>query len=238
VAAISQNRRCRFARDKANHAIKNYSRSKASTGSKGAPLVGASALDVAGLLAAVANTLSGCLLGAVPGKMADLATCILVSLLTAWLHHGPLTVVALLALGAVTAHVTKASAGVACGLASSTISTLAFTSTATTAEASTATAVASSAVGAASALRAVAGNVTPLATLVALLATAWGATHAGTALLGALAADVAGTTATVAGLLSLGVLALAAHVALLAAVVASWGSLGGTLGSAVRRIST
>jgi hypothetical protein len=69
------------------------------------------------------------------------------------------------------------------------------------------------------------------------LATTWGATHASAALLSALAADVAGTTAAVAGLLSLRVLAFAAHVALLAAVVASWGSLGWALGGAVRRVS-
>jgi hypothetical protein len=40
---------------------------------QGAILVGASALDVAGLLAAVAHALSGGLLGAVSGKMTDLA---------------------------------------------------------------------------------------------------------------------------------------------------------------------
>ncbi|KAH6868815.1 hypothetical protein BKA58DRAFT_201328 [Alternaria rosae] len=91
--------------------------------------------------------------------------------------------------------------------------------------------------GAATALGAVAGNVTDLAALVALLAGGATATHLGTAVLGALARDVAGTTAAVAGLLSLGRGALAANVALLAAVVAGWGTLGGALGSAVRGVS-
>ena len=50
-------------------------------------------------------------------------------------------------------------------------------------------------------------------------------------------ADVAGTTAAVAGLLSLGRSAFTADVTLLAAVVAGWGTLGGALGSAVRGIS-
>jgi hypothetical protein len=59
------------ARDKANRGIKNYSRSKTST-IRGATLVGAGALDVAGLLAAVADTLSGSLLGAVAGQVTDL----------------------------------------------------------------------------------------------------------------------------------------------------------------------
>lgn len=140
----------------------------------------------------------------------------------------PLTVVALLALGAVTAHVTETTARVASGLTGSTVTAAA------TAVSTTATAIAATAV--ATALGAVAGNVTPLATLVALLATT-SASHAGSTLLGALTADVASTAAAVAGLLSLGVLTLAAHVALLAAVVASWGSLGRAVSSAVRRVS-
>jgi hypothetical protein len=40
---------------------------------------------VAGLLAAVAHTLSGRLLRTVSGKMADLTTCHLVNLLSTWL---------------------------------------------------------------------------------------------------------------------------------------------------------
>jgi hypothetical protein len=43
-------------------------------GIQGVTLVGAGALNVAGLLAAVAHTLSGGLLGTVAGKMANLAT--------------------------------------------------------------------------------------------------------------------------------------------------------------------
>jgi hypothetical protein len=43
-------------------------------GIQGGTLVGASALDVAGLLAAVANTLGGSLLGAVARQMTDLTT--------------------------------------------------------------------------------------------------------------------------------------------------------------------
>lgn len=59
---------------KANRSIENYSRSRTSTGSRNA-LVGAGALNVAGLLAAVADTLSGGLLGAVTGQVTDLAAC-------------------------------------------------------------------------------------------------------------------------------------------------------------------
>jgi hypothetical protein len=136
---------------------------------------------------------------------------------------GSLTVVALLALGAVTAHVTEATAGVASGLAGTTVSALTTTVTATATEAAT--------VGATT-LRAVAGNVTLLAALVALL-TAGATTTGSTTSLGALTADVAGTTAAVAGLLSLGRGALAANVALLAAVVAGRGTLGRALSSAV-----
>jgi len=134
-------------------------------------------------------------------------------------------VIALLALGAVPAHVAETTARVASGLASSSITT---TTVATTASAIAATTVST-------ALRAVAGNVTPLATLVALLTSC--TSHAGATLLGALTADVAGTTAAVAGLLSLRVLALAAHVSLFATVVAGWGALSGAVGSAVRRVS-
>jgi len=140
-------------------------------------------------------------------------------------------VVALLALGAVTAHVTETTARVAGGLASASVAT----GTATVA--STAAAVSTSSTAVAATLGAVAGNVTDLTTLVALLAAAATATHLGTAVLGALARDVAGATAAVARLLSLGRSAFTANVALLTTVVASWGTLGGALGSAVRRVS-
>jgi hypothetical protein len=179
---------------------------------------------VAGLLAAVADTLRGGLLGAVAGQVTDL---------TAWhvlewfvcVSRRALTVVALLALGAVTAHVAEATARVAGGLAgTAAVSALAL------AVAATGTAEATSSVAAT--LGAVAGNVTLLAALVALLAA--GATaHSGATVLGALTADVAGATAAVAGLLSLGRSALTADVTLLAAVVAGRGTLGGALSSAV-----
>jgi hypothetical protein len=180
---------------------------------------------VAGLLAAVADTLRGGLLGAVAGQVTDL---------TAWhvlewfvcVLRGALTVVALLALGAVTAHVAEATARVAGGLAgTAAVSALALAVAATgTAEATTGSVAAT--------LGAVAGNVTLLAALVALLAA--GATaHSGATILGALTADVAGATAAVAGLLSLGRSALTADVTLLAAVVAGGGTLGGALSSAV-----
>lgn len=146
-------------------------------------------------------------------------------------HRCVLTVVALLSLGAVTAHVTETTARITRGLASTSVAT------GTTAVASTTAAVAASSTAVATALGAVAGNVTDLAALVALLARGATATHLGTAVLGALARDVAGATAAVARLLSLGRSAFTANVALLAAVVAGWGTLGGALGSAVRGVS-
>jgi hypothetical protein len=131
--------------------------------------------------------------------------------------------------------VAEATAGVASGLAGTAVST---STTGSAAVASTATAEATaSAISVTTTLGAVTGNVTPLAALVALLAATGGASHTGTSLLGALTADVAGTTAAVACLLGLRVLALAAHVALLSAVVAGRGSLGGALGGAVGRVS-
>lgn len=75
----------------------------------------------------------------------------------------------------------------------------------------------------------------PLSALVALLA-ASSTAHTGATLLGALTADVASGTATVAGLLGLGSGALPAQVALLAAVVAGGVALGGAVGSTVRLI--
>lgn len=108
---------------------------------------------------------------------------------------GLLTVVALLALGAVAGHVAEATAGVASlrtaraltvgGVATATVVTTTLTTT----------------------LGAVTGNVADLAALVALLAAAAAATTsgaaaiAGTAALGALARQVAGLAAAVAGTL-------------------------------------
>ena len=62
-----------FARDKANPGIKNTTQTINIDGIQGVTLVGAGALDVARLLAAVAHALSRSLLGAVAGKMSDLA---------------------------------------------------------------------------------------------------------------------------------------------------------------------
>lgn len=101
---------------------------------------------------------------------------------------GLLTVVALLALGAVAGHVAEATAGVA---SLRTARALAVGGVATTTVA-TAT------------LGAVTGNVADLAALVALLAaaaTSGAAAIAGTAALGALARQVAGLAAAVAGTL-------------------------------------
>ena len=180
----------------------------------------------------VADTVVADLSGAVAGKVTDLTACDCVSRYSRTNDMlGRQTVVALLALGAVTAHVTETTARVAGSLASASVAT----GTATVA--STAATVSTSSTAVAATLGAVAGNVTDLTTLVALLAAAATATHLGTAVLGALARDVAGATAAVARLLSLGRSAFTANVALLTTVVASWGTLGGALGSAVRRVS-
>lgn len=141
----------------------------------------------------------------------------------------PLTVVALLALGAVTAHVTETTARVAGRLASTTVTTGAGAVATTTSSKAT--------IAVAASLGAVAGNVTDLTALVALLAAATTASHWGTAVLGALTRDVSSAAATVASLLSLRRAALTANVTLLATVVAGWGALGRALGSAVRRIA-
>ena len=158
--------------------------------------VGALGLDVARLLALVADLLAGTgLLGAVAGQMArDTA------------------VVALVAIHAVTGHVANATARVAGLLAEATTATVA--------------GVEATAVG--RALGAVASNVTDLAALVALSTRlAAGLAAAGG---GAVAGDVVGLAAAVAGLGILGALgAVTAHVTLATAVVA----LGGTLVGAV-----
>jgi len=79
--------------------------------------------------------------------------------------------------------------------------------------------------------------VAGLAALVALLTSGATASLGSTTSLGALTGDVAGATAAVAGLLGLRRSALTADVTLLAAVVASWGTLGRAVGSAVRVVS-
>ncbi|KAK8169606.1 hypothetical protein IWX90DRAFT_183663 [Phyllosticta citrichinensis] len=138
-----------------------------------------------------------------------------------------LTVVALLALGAVARHVAVAAARVA-GL------TTGSTKGTTTAVAATVSATVSAGTGAvAAALRAVAGNVSDLAALVALLAAA----NAGSTALRTLAGKMSNLAATVARLLGLGLAALSAQVTLLTAVVASRGALGGAVASLVADIT-
>lgn len=167
-------------------------------------VVGALSLNVASLLALVADllTTSG-LLGAVTRVVARLAA-----------------VVALHAVNTFARHVAVATAGVA-GLAS------------TTAEA----ALTAAAIGVAEAgLGAVAGDVADFAALVALgrasHATTGGATH------GAVARNVAGLTALVAGLILLhGLATVTAHVALVAAVVALGRTLGGAIAGLVTRVA-
>lgn len=130
-------------------------------------LVGASALDVSRLLAAVAHALSRGLGGAVAREMADLAA-----------------VVALLSLGAVTAHVTETAAGVAGSL---TRTAEAATAASLLATITTTAAVATATI--ASSLRTVASDVASLSALVALLSAHLGARSS---LLGALTGDVTG----------------------------------------------
>jgi hypothetical protein len=142
-------------------------------------VVGASALDVAGLLAVVANPLTLGLCGAVARDVADFAACLCVSMNMIEEACEPLTVVALLAVGAVTGHVAETAARVASLLAAT---------EATTATTSETTSVATT-------LGAVSGNVTDAATLVTLLAASWAVVFTG---LRAFAGDVTDTTATVA----------------------------------------
>jgi hypothetical protein len=113
-------------------------------------LVGAGRLDVAGLLALVADTLAVGFGGAVARDVADLAAWIsLVYIYLSFFILARRTVVALLALRTVTRHVSVSAARVAGLLAS--------------AKATVTTAVAT-------ALRAVASNVSDLTALVAFLA--------------------------------------------------------------------
>jgi hypothetical protein len=143
-------------------------------------VVRASALDVAGLLAVVANPLTLGLCGAVARDVADFAACLCVSMnMIEEEACEPLTVVALLAVSAVTGHVAETATRVASLLAAT---------EATTATTSETTSVATT-------LGAVSGNVTDAATLVALLAASWAVVFTG---LRAFAGDVTDTTATVA----------------------------------------
>jgi hypothetical protein len=145
-------------------------------------VVGASALDVAGLLAVVTNPLTLGLCGAVARDMADFAAFLHVNMNMEKARE-PLTVVALLAVSAVAGHVAETAARVA-SLLAATEATATTTSSETTSIATT--------------LGAVSGNVTDAATLVALLAASWAVVFTG---LRAFAGDVTDTTATVARLL-------------------------------------
>ena len=139
---------------------------------------------------------------------------------------GKLTVVALLALGAVTRHVAVATARVA------SLATVLVTTTVSTL--TTAVSTLLTTVSALTGFGAVTGNVSDLAALVAFLATTGHSARSSTGGgLGALAGNVTDLTTCVAGFVLLGVLALAAQVALLAAVVASWVSLGWALAGLV-----
>jgi len=131
------------------------------------PLVGASGLDVAGLLALVADTVVADLSRAVAGKMTDLTA-----------------VVALLALGAVARHMAETAAGVAGLTAGSAVALALALVTTLLLEATLLTT-----------LRAVAGNVADLATLVAFLTAAHTGTTTGSTTLGALARNMTGLAA-------------------------------------------
>jgi hypothetical protein len=184
-----------------------------------AGLVGALSLDVTRLLALIASTLAAGLGWAVSGEMANLAT-----------------VVALLTLGAVTGHVAVTTAGVA-GL-----STLATTESTSLSTAVTAvTTKATTTLSTVTSLGAVAGNVTDLGALVALLRSTGRETATSSALsggVGAVAGDVAWLTALVASLV-LGTLgAFTAHVAFSTTVVALGWASGWAITSLVRLIAT
>lgn len=188
---------------------------------------------MAGLLALVADALVRRLRRAVSAQMSNLATCVLVSYVLK--NRGRrLTVVAFLALGAVTRHVAIPATGVAGGLALS-----AAVSTGSTAISTSAVSTLGAAVSATTVLGALASDVTDFAALVALLAgTASSTTEAaGSSLRWAVARDVTSLSAAVAGLLGLGLRALAAQVALLATVVAGGVALRGTVTSLVRSVT-
>lgn len=169
-------------------------------------LVGAVALDVSSLLATVADALVGGLRRAVTRQVSNLAA-----------------VVALLSLCAVTAHVAESAARVASSLTSTTaISTGTTSITATIAAATIATT-----------LSAVTRDVAPLAAFVALLSASSTLGGETSTFLGAVTADVTGSTAAIACLLGLRLGAFAAQVPLLSAIVTGGVTLGRALGCAV-----
>lgn len=157
-------------------------------------------LDVTGLLALVAHALSARARRAVPRQMADLSAYKQLEIVSVVIDCFQLTVIALLALGAITAHVTEAATGIA------SLAATAVASAITSGEATT-TAIASSV----STSGAVTCDVADFTALVALLAgtagtagtarTAAGAAESATRLgRRAVTRHVSGGTAVVAGL--------------------------------------
>lgn len=127
------------------------------------------------------------------------------------------TVVALLSMGAVASHVTESAAGVASLLAPAESTAISACITA---------------------LRAVTSNVTNPSTLVALLAASGAAEALSRGCLGAFARDVSGSTAAITRLLLGSYCAFTADMALSTAVVASRGTLLGTVTGLMRSFTT
>lgn len=138
--------------------------------------------------------------------------------------QGEHTVVTLLALGAITAHVAETTTRVAC-------------LTTAHAAAITATTVTSSV---ATSRRAIARNVADFATLVAFLAsrTVAHAATTTTACLRAVTGDVTGLAALVTGLFSLGCLTFSRDVTLPATIVAGGVAFGGAVLGLMRGVAT
>lgn len=149
------------------------------------------------------------------------------------------TVVALLSLGAIPAHVSEPSARIASGLAGTTVATASATTTAGAIASPLVTAAGATAIG--TTLGAIPGNVTPSTAFVAFLTattTASAHTSASSWFLVALPAEMTGVTATIAGFLRLGRSTLPRQMTLLTTVVASWVALGRALGCTMRGIAT
>jgi len=175
---------------------------------------------MATLLALVTSALTGALRRAVSAEMSDFAT-----------------VVALLTLGAIAAHVTIAAAGVAC------LSTL----SATAAVAATVTTTTVASLGVTASLWAVTSDVADLSALVAFLrsttsreatTTTSGRASALGRRVGAIAADVACLTTLVASLVFWSLWAFSAHMSFTTAVVALSRATGRAVTGLVRSIAT
>jgi len=177
-------------------------------------VLGAHSHDMTGLLALVANTIL--LRGAVTAQVTDLTT-----------------VVALLALGAVTRHVSVTTTGVA-GLSATALSSVRRSATVAALAAIGSTATTTTTVGA------VAGNVSDLTAFVALSSgrgAAEGATLLGIGIV-TLAGQVTNFTALIARLLLRSLLAFAAQMAILTAVVANGVAALGALASLMTALAT